>query len=280
MTVRVRLLGPRPVSRGAGPAARAAARRATTTSSCSSIPRSTPRVRAPTLRTCWCPVDELGAELVAVDRGGDVTFHGPGQVVCYPIVSVDEHPGAGRAHVGALSTRCARSSPRRSRGRSTRAWAASRASPACGSPLAGQRPAKVAAVGVRTTRLADGRRRTLHGIALNVDVDLGGSRGSCRAASTTTRSRHCARSARRCTSTRSPTGSPQPSFGGSAPPTPVDRAAVDGGAVAQGEAPDRRPTPPPRRRRHGRAPRRFASASPSGSGSRPRWATSSSRSSS
>ena len=33
-------------------------------------------------------------------------------------------------------------------------------------------PSKVAAVGVRTTRLADGRRRTLHGIALNVDVDL------------------------------------------------------------------------------------------------------------
>jgi lipoic acid synthetase len=33
-------------------------------------------------------------------------------------------------------------------------------------------PAKVAAVGIRTTRLDDGRRRTLHGIALNVDVDL------------------------------------------------------------------------------------------------------------
>ncbi len=37
--------------------------------------------------------------------------------------------------------------------------------------LAG-RPAKVAAVGVRTERAADGRRRTLHGVALNVDVDL------------------------------------------------------------------------------------------------------------
>jgi len=39
-------------------------------------------------------------------------------------------------------------------------------------PPGGGVPAKVAAVGVRTTRLDDGRRRTLHGIALNVDVDL------------------------------------------------------------------------------------------------------------
>jgi len=34
------------------------------------------------------PVDQLGAELVEVDRGGDLTFHGPGQVVCYPIVTI------------------------------------------------------------------------------------------------------------------------------------------------------------------------------------------------
>jgi len=34
------------------------------------------------------PIAALGAELVEVDRGGDVTFHGPGQVVCYPIVTI------------------------------------------------------------------------------------------------------------------------------------------------------------------------------------------------
>ena len=45
-----------------------------------------------------CEPAAVGAELVAVKRGGDITYHGPGQLVGYPIVNVDNRLGAS-AHV-------------------------------------------------------------------------------------------------------------------------------------------------------------------------------------
>ena len=117
------------------------------------------------------PLHELGAELISVDRGGDVTFHGPGQVVCYPIVTIGEHPGAGRDHVHRLEDAVCDVVQAELVGIDATVGRLDD-HPGVWVTIRGGRPAKVAAVGVRSTRLDDGRRRTLHGIALNVDVDL------------------------------------------------------------------------------------------------------------
>ncbi len=37
------------------------------------------------------PVDSGGAPVIEVDRGGKITFHGPGQLVGYPIVPLPDH---------------------------------------------------------------------------------------------------------------------------------------------------------------------------------------------
>jgi lipoyl(octanoyl) transferase len=108
---------------------------------------------------------ERGADYVEVDRGGSVTFHGPGQLVAYPILLLAQaFPFAGRpglgdviAHLRALeeamittvAAYCVR---------------ARRRPPYTGIWVGGQ---KLAAIGVK---LASGV--TTHGAALNVSTDL------------------------------------------------------------------------------------------------------------
>jgi lipoic acid synthetase len=117
------------------------------------------------------PPESLDAVVVDADRGGDVTYHGPGQLVAWAIVTVPDEPGAGRAHVGALEDAVIET-VRALDG----AGALGEVGRLAGYPGVWARledvPVKIAAVGVRTERDERGRRRTLHGVALNVSVDL------------------------------------------------------------------------------------------------------------
>ncbi|MEI6230334.1 MAG: lipoyl(octanoyl) transferase LipB [Actinomycetes bacterium] len=107
-----------------------------------------------------------GTPVVDVDRGGRITWHGPGQLVGYPIVRLKQ-PVDVVTHVrrleAALIEVCAAVGleTMRVKGRSG-VWV-----PA-DSPLVGTRPErKIAAIGVRVARGV-----TMHGFALNCDCDL------------------------------------------------------------------------------------------------------------
>lgn len=100
---------------------------------------------------------EIGAELIRIDRGGDVTFHGPGQIVAYPIVELRD-PLDLRRYVRILEAAIIDSAARFG-------VAADRLPGHPGIWVDGQR--KLAAIGVRVRRGV-----TTHGLALNVNTDL------------------------------------------------------------------------------------------------------------
>ncbi len=99
----------------------------------------------------------LGAELVRIDRGGDITFHGPGQLVAYPIVELAD-PLDLRRYVRALEAAVIAAAFRFG-------VRADRVDGLPGVWVDGTR--KLAAVGVRVRRGV-----TTHGLALNVSTDL------------------------------------------------------------------------------------------------------------
>jgi lipoate-protein ligase B len=103
-----------------------------------------------------------GIELIRVERGGEVTYHGPGQLVAYPIVSLSERGVLLRPFVraleGALADTC----------RALGVEADRRdGHPGCWVDPNGPRPRKIGALGLRVERGV-----SYHGVALNVTVDL------------------------------------------------------------------------------------------------------------
>ncbi len=98
----------------------------------------------------------LGAEVLRVDRGGDVTYHGPGQLVGYPIVHLGEPPDV-VAYVRRLELVLIRALA----DLGLESWAEA------GYTGVWTAQGKVAAIGVRTARSV-----TMHGFAVNVSGDL------------------------------------------------------------------------------------------------------------
>ena len=98
-----------------------------------------------------------GVDLVWVDRGGDVTYHGPGQLVGYPILDLDRHGGDLLTYLRRLEQSLIDYVAR---------FGISAASvPGLTGVWVGD--AKVAAIGVKLTG-----RVTSHGFALNLTTDL------------------------------------------------------------------------------------------------------------
>jgi lipoyl(octanoyl) transferase len=125
------------------------------------------------------PVGDPGAPVIEVDRGGKITWHGPGQLVGYPIVRLGEPIDViayVRAIEEALIRTCAEFGVEATRveGRSG-VWvrgsagspAGDLAGPAGGDPDRGTADRKVGAIGIRIARGV-----TMHGFALNCDCDL------------------------------------------------------------------------------------------------------------
>lgn len=107
-------------------------------------------------------LERRGIEVIRVERGGEVTYHGPGQLVAYPIVRLRELPVLLRPFVRALELTMA----------DVAARYGVQAAPRPGYPGVwveqdGPRPRKLGALGLRVERGI-----SYHGIALNISTRL------------------------------------------------------------------------------------------------------------
>ena len=114
-----------------------------------------------------CNPAEVGADFVRVKRGGDITYHGPGQLVGYPIVNLpakrgEDGPADSVAYVRSVEQVIINS---------LREIGIRSADRFDGYPGVWvdttNNPRKICAIGVRVSR-----RRTMHGFAVNVTTDL------------------------------------------------------------------------------------------------------------
>ena len=106
--------------------------------------------------------DGAEVEIAETDRGGKSTFHGPGQLVCYPILDLRHHGKDVKRYVRDLEEALIRTL-------AAHELEATRYEGLTGvwmPPSGGQGPRKIASIGVHVSRWV-----TTHGYALNVDLD-------------------------------------------------------------------------------------------------------------
>lgn len=105
-----------------------------------------------------------GVECRRIERGGDITFHGPGQIVMYPIIDLERHGLGVKSYVNILEEAVIRTIAKygiigeRIEGASG-VWIGKGTT----------RERKICALGVKCSRFC-----TMHGLALNVNTDLRG----------------------------------------------------------------------------------------------------------
>ena len=118
--------------------------------------------------------DELersGAEVIHTDRGGQTTYHGPGQLVAYPILDLKRGNRGPVEYVRSLEQAIIRvigeyGIEGHLIAGKTGVWTYGSMRPDMAAPLVNE--AKIAAIGVRISRGV-----SMHGFALNVNTDLG-----------------------------------------------------------------------------------------------------------
>ena len=106
--------------------------------------------------------DDADVEVAETDRGGKSTFHGPGQLVCYPILDLRHHGKDVKRYVrdleeALIGTLAAFELAGARYDGLTGVWMP---------PGGGEGPRKIASIGVHVSRWV-----TTHGYALNVDLD-------------------------------------------------------------------------------------------------------------
>ena len=108
-------------------------------------------------------LSEKGATFFKIDRGGDITYHGPGQIVGYPILDLEAYSMSVKQYVYNLEEAVIRTLKKYS-------ITASRLEGATGVWLDSDNPLKarkICAIGVKVSRYV-----TMHGFAFNINTDL------------------------------------------------------------------------------------------------------------